>query len=495
VFLFYYIWGISLFLVYKFKNVIEYVYLEFNHPLIIFKREFKDLGYFEKIFLIFFYKKGFFENSVANIFDKKNIYEYRKFKYPMIFFFHMYYGLADYKLNNLKLLVRQFNYYKNTDLFDSKLNWVKFKFFKKTLNSFIFFVILQRLFYNRYYNLCNSIFFDKQSYLNLIKLNWIFYVFLLRSCGKFIIYDVNKYSEWYKYNFQKNKLIKLNLSENSEKSNFLLQKFKGDRVSSLIKLLNFYNLNYKNFSNKLNIVYYNTYSFKFSFNNFSKIKVNVDWFKRLNSFFPVRFSESSVIKYVNYNYINNFIFLYLRKNRIFNKSRYSRNRQLYRTGVYWCLWLNIILVYGLYFLFYRFTFNFGYLWWGVMILVYSTIFSRALKYNFHNIYYLFNEFLNFMYWLGYIFLDLVLMLENFFYKVVLTTNIKNYLVNYKNYKFHFFLNNFVFHFVKFLLKWSENKNSVNFSFFWEGMKEKDSSFFKYKTIIHWFKQFYRMLIH
>jgi hypothetical protein len=50
----------------------------------------------------------------------------------------------------------------------------------------------------------------------------------------------------------------------------------------------------------------------------------------------------------------------IRKFKVFNKGRYSRTRQLYRTGVYWCLLLNIILVVGLYFWFYRFMFNFGY---------------------------------------------------------------------------------------------------------------------------------------
>jgi len=58
------------------------------------------------------------------------------------------------------------------------------------------------------------------------------------------------------------------------------------------------------------------------------------------------------------NDYSNFI---LRKSKCFNKSRYSRNRQYYRTGVYWCLWLNIILVLGLYYSFYRFTFKFNYI--------------------------------------------------------------------------------------------------------------------------------------
>lgn len=56
------------------------------------------------------------------------------------------------------------------------------------------------------------------------------------------------------------------------------------------------------------------------------------------------------------NYSN----LVLRKTKSFNKSRYSRNRQYYRTGVYWCLWLNVILVTGLYYAFYRYSLKFSY---------------------------------------------------------------------------------------------------------------------------------------
>jgi hypothetical protein len=57
---------------------------------------------------------------------------------------------------------------------------------------------------------------------------------------------------------------------------------------------------------------------------------------------------------------NDYSNMTIRKTKSFNKSRYSRNRQYYRTGVYWCLWLNIILVFVLYYAFYRYTLKFGY---------------------------------------------------------------------------------------------------------------------------------------
>ena len=67
--------------------------------------------------------------------------------------------------------------------------------------------------------------------------------------------------------------------------------------------------------------------------------------------------------------------LILRKTKSFNKSRYSRNRQYYRTGVYWCLWLNIILVFALYYVFYKYTFKFSYIF--IFYVISSILFLLA----------------------------------------------------------------------------------------------------------------------
>lgn len=74
-----------------------------------------------------------------------------------------------------------------------------------------------------------------------------------------------------------------------------------------------------------------------------------------------------------------FILLFLRKNRVFNKGRYSRNRQNYRSGVYWCLYINIIAVIGLYYLFYRFSFNFGFVWLFFGISILSMFLNKFIK--------------------------------------------------------------------------------------------------------------------
>jgi hypothetical protein len=76
----------------------------------------------------------------------------------------------------------------------------------------------------------------------------------------------------------------------------------------------------------------------------------------------VKYSNTNVSKFLSPLDLNSFDMLFLRKSKIFNKGRYSRNRQFYRTGVYWCLYLSIILFTGLYYWFYHFIVNFGFFW-------------------------------------------------------------------------------------------------------------------------------------
>lgn len=55
--------------------------------------------------------------------------------------------------------------------------------------------------------------------------------------------------------------------------------------------------------------------------------------------------------------------LYIRTTKIFNKGKYSRTRQNYRTGVYLLLYFSIIALFGLNYIFYKFSFNFtGYIY-------------------------------------------------------------------------------------------------------------------------------------
>ena len=99
----------------------------------------------------------------------------------------------------------------------------------------------------------------------------------------------------------------------------------------------------------------------------------------------IRFSPTTIVKYINATCTDVFNVLYLRKTKIFNKGRYSRNRQFYRTGVYWCLYINIIAVIGMYFWFYRFVMNFGYLWWLFYLSLASFVIAKTLHFRLYTI--------------------------------------------------------------------------------------------------------------
>ena len=95
-------------------------------------------------------------------------------------------------------------------------------------------------------------------------------------------------------------------------------------------------------------------------------------------------------------------FHFLRKNKVFNKGRYSRCRQNYRTGVYLCMYLSIISIFGLYFWFLKFSFNFSYLWWFFILFVGSFFLPKTIKYRLYTPQGLFKSFsatLNWVYFL------------------------------------------------------------------------------------------------
>lgn len=133
------------------------------------------------------------------------------------------------------------------------------------------------------------------------------------------------------------------------------------------------------------------------------------------SSYQIVFQSSLVEKNIieNNKKFNDFFFL--RKSKIFNKGRYSRNRQIYRTGVYLCLYINILAIYAIYFLFYRFTFNFGFIWFFFFIGFFSFFFSRFFKYNFlENFMFNLNFFFN---WLSSVIYSLFIYLKKILKKI------------------------------------------------------------------------------
>jgi len=102
-----------------------------------------------------------------------------------------------------------------------------------------------------------------------------------------------------------------------------------------------------------------------------KSKLPISWFNKVHN--------------SNLNPLKNNIVMYLRSSKHFNKGRYSRNRQLYRTGVYWCIWLNVVIVYALHYYFYRVVFSFGYMWLPLGVLILSMFGNRLFKYRFYDL--------------------------------------------------------------------------------------------------------------
>mgnify|MGYP007009402554 CR=1 FL=1 len=115
------------------------------------------------------------------------------------------------------------------------------------------------------------------------------------------------------------------------------------------------------------------------------------------------YSNTSINKYLNLNYIKNFNFQFLRKNRVYNKGRYSRTRQNYRTGVYMCMYLSVISILGLYYTFFGFVFNFSYLWWFFISFIASFLLPKIIKYRLYEPYTLFYKFFDFFYFLKNLF--------------------------------------------------------------------------------------------
>ena len=138
----------------------------------MFKRDFDELGFFEKLFLVLFSKNETFKKSIGNIYSNNNLFNYRKKKYPLIFFFHLYFDRMNYKFTNLKSLNKFFKFFNNSQIFKKVLKKLNFFFYKNNkLSNYIVFLIIQKIFYKRYYNLCSSIYFKNYNFKNEVKLN------------------------------------------------------------------------------------------------------------------------------------------------------------------------------------------------------------------------------------------------------------------------------------------------------------------------------------
>jgi len=170
------------------------------------------------------------------------------------------------------------------------------------------------------------------------------------------------------YLFKKTKYI-YNISVLEQKNNnFILYKLSYIQYSDMLNI----------YMNCFILEFYN--NFFFNLNNITNY-INVSKSIILSN---IKISSSSIYKYIKLPFLKNVDFQFLRKNKVYNKGRYSRCRQNYRTGVYMCMYLSIVCIFGLYYWFFKFSFNFSYLWWFFIMFVGSFIIPKVIKYRLYN---------------------------------------------------------------------------------------------------------------
>lgn len=102
------------------------------------------------------------------------------------------------------------------------------------------------------------------------------------------------------------------------------------------------------------------------------VKDRVDW----------RFlSKEDDFYFVNKINIDFFKINFFRLNKLYNKGKFSRNRQTYRTGVFLCIWLTILTVIGMYFYFYTLSIKFTYFYFGFIFFIFLFFYKYIFKFN------------------------------------------------------------------------------------------------------------------
>ena len=102
------------------------------------------------------------------------------------------------------------------------------------------------------------------------------------------------------------------------------------------------------------------------------------YFKKLKFIVKTNINSFVSLTYPEFYKIQTFFFL--RKNKTFIKSKYSRSRQWSKVIVYFGLWYGIVSVFFLMAYCYRFLFIFSYIWWLPTIII-LIIFLKNFKKN------------------------------------------------------------------------------------------------------------------
>lgn len=452
-----------------------------------------QLNIFQKKILDWFYIYLFFLPMSANFANNYRFTMNRHYFSPMGYKFITYEGLStvntDY-LSSLSEFSEELFIFKKSDLL-SPLNFFELSVFLRYLSNKYYVAYL--IYYLKSFREFEPLNFKDSSHQSVYLITTLAYI-IDSGITRYEIYDLDKSSQFSRF-------LRDVSSSNFFSSVPRLPTFrtKEDFTAKYYERLIAMKLRYQNAYKPFGI---NDFFFHhpiltkllgLKFQGYAYIKINLTWLRSLRKHLYVRFSDSSVSKYIAFDSIKNQKIYYIRKNRIFNKGRYSRNRQLYRTGVFWCLWLNVIVVYGLYFFFYRFTFNFGYLWLGLAFLAFSFIFARVLQARLYDIRVLINEFIYFWAWVCTLFTNTF----NWLYQIYLGFFSKYLFMVYSNLVFNKFLpvvyTSYLYKFFLFFLEETRKMKSARFVYFWEYFVGEDKSFLKIRTKIHWFKQVWKML--
>ena len=362
-------------------NIIFFVYTLFFNFVVkfIFNKNSNVLLETENV-LLKFLNNIYFNLSPINILNKNrsfsnnslfDFYLNRSHSYP---FLSEIVGIFDINTSvnsninvDFKSLYKEFTFYSNTpsaQFAEFSNNYLISN--KENYNNvdFLNFILLSRIIYNNFFFSFKKLGFYSEKNTYSYILNFIFFYYIKRN------YRGIKNVSQLNLNFIVDSLNPLYFSG----LNNLRFKEVNVQGSELTVLTNAS----RNVKSALN--YLNTVSLYVQWT----IKTKTEFVSQVVSSWPIKFSNSSIVKYINFNSLNNYTIYYLRKTKVFNKGRYSRNRQTYRTGVYWSLYVNIIAMVGLFFWFYRFTINFGYLWWLLFIFLASFLIPKAVKYRFYN---------------------------------------------------------------------------------------------------------------
>lgn len=323
--------------------------------------------------IINFFLKILFLKDFSNFLSFKDFYKLYKF-------FNKYNLILENKFskNNFWwLIVYSYLFYNN---FKLKFQYVNEEDNINIPSRFIKICDSNKFKYSFYKLFCSILFFNKT--------NKIYSLNLLSNNNIYKIYKIDDYSnlyflEWY---YKKPQPIIVQPKFKKYSNNI-------ENIDGLGFYKNFFNNIYKYI--KLKVIYFGR--------NFLPTST---YFKTiicyLQSNIYIKYAPTNISKYINYsNY--DFEVQFLRKNKVFNKGRYSRNRQNYRTGVYMCLYVSILSLYGIYYMFYKFSFNFSYLWLGFFFFIASFFIPKFIKYRLYDPYILSYKIFEVNKWLFFVF--------------------------------------------------------------------------------------------